>query len=272
MSEGEYREIYEFGSAFPFYLVIDVSPSMWNKPIVINNETFTPLNDVKEWCQAILVLLRETTYTDKPSSGAAEISLDVLDFQYVRDRGHLGIIAFGDNAKVVMPLTPIRQLAPIDIGKRLQDMANEQNKTVYGEVFHTLNDVIQADDIWLSSQYSERQRPAVFFITDGIPTDPTLRWYPEYRRLEQLGSDNDHAPGIAAIGFGNANRDVIAQVATRSHGGIGLLQKTGVSPEYGVVGKIFEFVLKSVALSARNEYLSTPGSLEGFDYIEPEGY
>ena len=55
-------------------------------------------------------------------------------------------------------------------------------------------------------------RPAVFFLTDGRPTDPGRTWRSALANL--LDADFPHRPNIVAFGFGDADTAIVAEVGT----------------------------------------------------------
>jgi uncharacterized protein YegL len=261
--EFAYERMTGFGSAFPFYLVIDVSPSM-NDEITVKGETFSALDDIKEWTAALMVLLREGAYSG--TTAAQSLAFSHEDYHQIYERGLFSIVAFGDQVETILPLTAIHRLSHFDIGKSLQKAHEKQSSTHYGTAFQYLLEVLNQDDQYLSNHYSDRSRPAVFFITDGKPKD--RGWRSSYDQLSKPA----YSPGIAALGFGHAKTHTIARIATRSHGGTGFVQSIGVDGSHGVIGHVFEFIINSVALSSRGKKFTTPGGLPGFDYVPAKGY
>ena len=231
----------------------------------VNGETYTALSEVKEWCNALMILLREGRYSD--SSAAQELGFDMEDYQLVQDRAHIGIIAFGDSVETILELTPVSELMHIDVGDCLQRFHVKQRSTSYGRVFHHLHKVLETDDAQLMRRYQKKvgPSPAVFFITDGRPMD-SERWQEPYGHL----AVPSFSPGIVALGFGKAERSTIAKIATVSHGGAGFIQGSGSG--HSLIGSIFMYVINSVTLSSRNSAFSTPGSIPGFEYVPPQGY
>src|SRR6516165_315082 len=73
---------------FPFYVVCDVSRSMWD-PDMNEGQPVTPLSVIEDSLPDMLTVLEED-----PA---------------VCDTAHLGIIAFGETPETVLPLTPLAQ-------------------------------------------------------------------------------------------------------------------------------------------------------------------
>lgn len=114
--------------------------------------------------------------------------------------------------------------------------------TAYGACFGHLADTIPGDVQELKDQGFAVHRPAVFFLTDGLPCgEPDGFWEDEYQRLMAL---REH-PNILAFGIGDADADIIRQVATKPQ--FAFMQKEGVDTGAALV----EFV-KSLTQSIIN--------------------
>lgn len=85
--------------------------------------------------------------------------------------------------------------------------------TSYGAAFSVLLDRIPADVRALKREGFSVHRPAVFFLSDGQPTDPG-QWEEPYRQLVDR-ERTPTAPNIIACGIGDARAATILQVATR---------------------------------------------------------
>ncbi|MBB5825613.1 vWA domain-containing protein [Micromonospora carbonacea] len=85
--------------------------------------------------------------------------------------------------------------------------------TAYGVAFGLLIDRIPADVRALKREGFAVHRPAVFFLSDGQPTDPG-EWEPVYAELVDR-ERNPTAPNIIACGIGEARAETILHVATR---------------------------------------------------------
>jgi len=131
----------------------------------------------------------------------ATIAADPL----VSDKCRIGLITFSDTAEELMSLT---NLADVMVMPGMQ----ARGLTNYGEVFDLLKTVIARDISNLKSQGYKVLRPAVFFITDGDPTD-TATWENSYRSLVDKNV-NPLAPNIIAFGVDGADGGTISKVAT----------------------------------------------------------
>lgn len=119
----------------------------------------------------------------------------------VSDKSRLGILAFSDDAQVTLPLTYVPGLdaLPGVEGRRT---------TNYGSAFRLLRSTINRDVARLKKERLRVNRPVVFFISDGAPSDDD--WDVACRELQ---SDR-YAPNILCYGVGDANAEVLAKVAT----------------------------------------------------------
>ena len=123
----------------------------------------------------------------------------------VADRVRLGIIAFAGRADVVLPLS--------DLGL-LEDLPHLQARdlTSYAAAFRLLRRTIEADAAQLVADGYRVFRPAVFFLTDGHPTDAPAEWRDALTAV--LDEDFPHRPNVIAFGFGDADDTILAEVAT----------------------------------------------------------
>jgi uncharacterized protein YegL len=118
----------------------------------------------------------------------------------------LAVVGFAQDVQVRLPLSDARTLigAP---HMRIRGVTN------YGAAFTMLAQQIPIDVRDLKSQQYQVHRPAVFFLSDGIPTDEPA-WRGAYQRLIDR-QVTPVAPNIIAFGIGEAKAEIISQVATR---------------------------------------------------------
>ena len=179
----------------PFYIVCDESGSM------------EPIGGIAAINQALPDL-------------HAEIASNPL----VADKCRIGLITFSDTAEELMSLTKLSDVVAMP-GMQARGVTN------YGSVFDLLKQVIVRDIANLKSQGFEVFRPAVFFITDGEPTDDPA-WENSYRSLMDKATFRQY-PNIIAFGVHGANASVIGEV-----GSVGaFIGDNGVTP-VGLVSEI----------------------------------
>jgi uncharacterized protein YegL len=131
----------------------------------------------------------------------AEIAADPL----VSDKCRIGLITFSDTAEELMSLTKLSDVVAMP-GMQARGVTN------YGAVFDLLKQVIVRDIANLKSQGYEVFRPAVFFITDGEPTDNPA-WENSYRSLMDKSTFRQY-PNIIAFGVHGANAVTIGKIGT----------------------------------------------------------
>jgi uncharacterized protein YegL len=183
VSPGDGRE-----RVFPFYVVCDVSESMWKVPGPTGRTPYDVLAD------AVPELLWELQ-TDPTVCDAALV----------------GVVAFGSEVVEVLPLS-----RPDEV----QDFAQlpKGRQTDYATLFHWLRQRIDADGRVLAARYRLKQ-PVVFFLTDGEPyvgeaPQPEAVWRPQRDALVAAGFE--YRPQVVAFGFGQARGETLAKVATET--------------------------------------------------------
>ncbi len=138
---------------------------------------------------------------DAINQGLPELHATIAADPLVSDKCRIGLISFSEFAEVLMPIARLSDVA---------DMPGMTSRSVtnYGAAFDLLKTTIADDINQLKAQGFKVYRPAVFFISDGAPTDD---WRAPYERLV-VG--NPQAPNIISFGVGQADRDVMAKVGT----------------------------------------------------------
>jgi uncharacterized protein YegL len=123
----------------------------------------------------------------------------------VADRVRLAIMSFASEAEIVMPLS---DLGLLDELPRLVP----RGLTSYAAAFNLLRATIERDAAQLVADGFRVFRPAVFLLTDGQPTDSPTEWRSSLSRL--LDARFPHRPNVVAFGFGDANDEILAEIAT----------------------------------------------------------
>ena len=134
-------------------------------------------------------------------------SLDALESHpMAASKVRLSVIGFNNQADVVLPMSDLREVEAID------ELA-AYGGTSYAAAFRLLKSMIDSDVRSLKEQGYKVHRPAVFFLSDGVPTDSNYEWE---SALAELTSPSFPAhPNIIAFGMGDADERVIAKVATK---------------------------------------------------------
>jgi uncharacterized protein YegL len=156
----------------PFYLVCDESSSMSGNPIKAINDSLPKLH--------------------------AEIGSNPV----VADKTRFCLIGFNNDAQVLLPLADLSLVTSMP-------GLNARGSTSYRAAFDLLHDTITTDITKLKADGHQVYRPAVFFLSDGQPTDS---WVDAYKRVTDPGW-GPH-PNILAFGFGGVDQTTLQQVAT----------------------------------------------------------
>lgn len=160
------------GTVLPVYFVADESGSM--------------APNISELNQGLLSL---QDALQKESFAAAKV--------------RFAIIGFAEDARTY--------LQPADL-RMLEGMPTLQARgtTSFKAAFDELNNRLSADVPALKTQGFAVNRPAVFFLTDGTPTEPEGAWHSARQNL----LSQPYRPNILAFGIGDADAETIKQVAT----------------------------------------------------------
>jgi uncharacterized protein YegL len=119
----------------------------------------------------------------------------------VSDKARIGLIVFSDEAEELMALTRAADVSAFP-GVQAKGLTN------YGDAFTLLHSVIKRDIDDLKQQGYKVFRPAVFFISDGEPSEA---WQTEY---DALKNDPAARPNIVAFGVDSAEISVMKSIAT----------------------------------------------------------
>jgi len=168
---------------------------------------------------------------DAINSGLPELHSTIASDPLVSDKCRIGLISFSDIAEELLPLSRATDI-PAMPGVQAKGVTN------YGEAFTLLRYVIDRDIDALKSQGYQVFRPAVFFITDGEPTDDQT-WEPTYRSLIDKNS-NRRAPNVIAFGVNGANATTIGKIGTVG----AFIASNGINP-----GNALKEILRSLTNS-----------------------
>lgn len=116
------------------------------------------------------------------------------------------LLGFSDDVVVRLALSDLRTESALPV-------LSTRGGTSYGAAFQALLDRTPDDISTLKEQGYAVFRPAVFFLTDGQPTDEP-RWRTVYARLIDPET-NPAVPNIIACGVGDARASTVLDIATR---------------------------------------------------------
>lgn len=218
----------------PTYIVLDTSTSMDDHVELLNNS----LQD-----------LHKVAYQDPQISEFA----------------HISIIVFNTEAHLVLPMSDISQISQLP-------RVRCGGRTEYAKVFDLLRERIDADVPALRAADRLVLRPAVFFMTDGGPTDgfteqtrqPDERiWKASLSRL--VDPNWERHPHVVTFGFGTANESVLGTVATLQ----AFIAEEGADQSEALTD-VFTFLLRTLSISATQNNFVVPTAMEGYRAVELE--
>ncbi|HTU75829.1 MAG TPA: VWA domain-containing protein [Trebonia sp.] len=145
-------------------------------------------------------------YEAELNNGVASLCERLHSEPMIAAKVRLAVIGFAQDVQVRLPLSDARTLTAAP-QMRIRGVTN------YGAAFTMLGQQIPTDVRELKAQGYQVHRPAVFFLSDGLPSDE-----PAWRNARQQLIDRQvtpTAPNIIACGIGQAEAQIISQVATR---------------------------------------------------------
>ena len=169
----------EQGKLLPFYLVVDVSASM----------SGPRLDAVNQIMPAVVDALAETPI--------------------LADKVRFGLLDFGTDAQVRLPLCD-----PLDEDVTLPSLS-VRGLTSFAEAFRLLRAEIESNVNQLKADGFLVHRPAVFFLSDGEPTDPVDDWQNAFRELTQ---GFPMYPNLVPCGVAQANPKTMQQLIHPAEG------------------------------------------------------
>ncbi|MCT2582393.1 vWA domain-containing protein [Actinophytocola gossypii] len=153
-------------------------------------------------------------HLDGLNGGLRELHRAVGTDPVVADKTRFCLIGFAGDARVLQPLCALS-----DIVTMVE--LEVSPATSFAAAFELLRTTVERDVERLKADGHRVYRPAVFFLSDGQPTDPAA-WPAAYERL--LDPDWPARPNIISFGIGDADETTIDRVGTvqafMSHGGL----------------------------------------------------
>jgi uncharacterized protein YegL len=179
-------------------------------------------------------------WVDELNLGLASLHDALLAEPMAAAKVRFSILGFSDTVVERMRLADLRrerQLPPLRIRK----------DTRYREVFADLRSRIPWDVRALKEEQFAVHRPAVFFLTDGRPSDGD-GWRDAHRELTDR-TLNPAAPNVVACGIGQTDAATVLALATRTE--FAFVSIPGIHVG-GAVAKFCAALTKSVVESGRS--------------------
>lgn len=147
-----------------------------------------------------------TPVVDELNAGLAALHRALLREPMAAAKVRFTILGFADDLQVRLSLADLRTESALPT-------LTTRHTTSYRAAFQGLLDLLPKDIETLKAQGFAVYRPAVFFLTDGQPTDEP-EWRTPYAKLIDRETTRT-APNIIACGIGEARAQTILDVATR---------------------------------------------------------
>ncbi|MFG1901460.1 vWA domain-containing protein [Micromonospora carbonacea] len=180
-----------------------------------------------------------TKVMDELNGGLRSLHEALLGEPMAAAKVRFSVLGFSESVLVHLRLADLRR-------EDEMPLLSARGRTSYGAAFADLRQRIPADVRALKAEGFTVHRPAVFFLSDGQPTDSG--WREIHRQLVDR-SVTVGAPNIIACGIGEAEAATIGQVATREE--YGFVAEAGV--EVGAAIATFCTALtKSIVESGRS--------------------
>lgn len=170
----------------PFYVLADVSYSMTQVQPSLDGPPSSALDALNK-----IVLSVKDSLDMNPILG---------------DKIRFSLIDFSDDAQTQIPLCDLMQVKVGDIPQ-----LNARGGTSFAAAFRALRQQIDSDIRQLKADGHKVHRPAVFFLTDGEPTDPDGDWQSAFSDLTD--SAFKFRPNVIPFGVGEAKKAVLDQLA-----------------------------------------------------------
>lgn len=170
----------------------------------------------------------------------------------VVDKTRLSIIAFSDDAEVILPLSRVSDV---------QDMpgVQESGVTNYGRAFGLVQRTIENDVASLKAQGYKVYRPCVFFMSDGEPTDA---WEQPYQEL----ASHQFRPNIVAFGVDGADPNVLKKIGTLKCY-VGKDRASAGRALATVMSTIGNSIIASAGANQNGPVIDLPAHIDGFDTV-----
>ena len=215
------------GQVLPMYFVGDESHSMAGEPIAAVNQGLIDLRD------------------------------EVAKHPLIGKKVRFGIITFAESAQTRLELSELSE----DLV--LPTLSPRGRGTSYAAALEALRQTIPADVALLKGNGYQVHRPSVFFLSDGLPTEKAAHW--QGRLAELKDPSFRERPNILAFGVGEADPEVIGQLASSPRYGFMMTQGASTA---GAIAEFAASMLNSMVASAerldRGEHT--------IEFEKPEGF
>lgn len=190
------------------------------------------------------------------NAGLASLHEALLAEPMAAAKVRFSVLGFSDDVVVRLHLTDLRRES------HLPELFS-RGATNYSKAFAALLRHIPQDVASLKRDQFQVHRPAVFFLSDGQPSDG-VSWRQPHRQLTDK-STNRAAPNIIACGIGHAEPETILAVATQQDFAFVAIEGTQVG---AAIAKFCTALTKSIVASGQSLTTSNPELVVD----KPEGF
>lgn len=208
----------------PFYVVVDVSYSMTMPAAASGSDGQTPITAANT-----VILSVKDALDENP---------------LLVDKVRFSLIDFSDDAQTVIPMCDLSNVDPADI-----PVLVGRGGTSFAAAFTTLRRQIDADVRQMKADGHKVHRPAVFFLTDGEPTDTDADWKQAFADLTDASFKA--RPNMIPFGVGEAKKALLDQVVYPADKMRSFVMKEGVDPA-AAIKSMAEKLIGSVIASANS--------------------
>lgn len=168
------------------------------------------------------------------------------------DKVQFGVVDFADEARIVVPLGDFS-------GADLEThQLSVRGGTHYGNAFTTMRQTID-NDITAGARQYRYFRPAVFFLTDGCPTDS--RWAEAFRELTHYDAATGQGfrsyPLFVLFGIGAADRAILSRLVHPTERSTLFMADDDTRPATAIE-RMTSAMLKSIVASGRSVLIGKP--------------
>jgi uncharacterized protein YegL len=195
-----------------------------------------------------------TPYQETLNQTLEQLHRTLSESPRVSEFAYMSIIAFSTSAQVVIEMTDMEEIPAMP-----EVVCN--GKTDYRAAFDLVRTRIDVDVPALNAQGKAVLRPAMFFLTDGQPTEPG--WEEAFRNL--VAPAWKRHPHVITYGFGSVQSDVLSKVATKA----AFYAEPGTKHDAALTQAI-NSLLNSLVASSRAEEMQIPTVADGYRTIPVE--
>lgn len=208
------------------------------------------MSEMKSRCLPTYLVI-DTSQSMQPHEALLNKTVDhvftvLSDSPRVSEYAHVSIITFNTSPHLVLEMKNMEEVKELP-------MVQCTGRTNYGEMFQLLRRRIDIDVEALNRAGHAVQRPAVFILTDGEPTDPN-EWLAAYEAL--VDPQWRRRPHIISYGFGGANEAVLGRIATLA----AYLAVSAADDQEAIVAML-NSLLNTLVASAKAHTLTLPPEL-----------